>query len=117
MFCWTLNLSTKRSACSYYRVETPFHQLPKYSPAQVFEETGKSPDANLALLHSDIAHFYAVSGEPFLHRFQSYRRIQPSVRQGTQIYPPAIIYDHDDNNDFVHPFNTTYARMGVRGYP
>lgn len=117
MYCWTLNVTPKRSACSYYRIEVPFHNLPKYANAQVFEEDGKSQDANLALLHSDIAHFYAVSGEPFLHRFNSYKGIAPAMRAGEPLFPPAIIYDHDDNNDFVHPFNTTFARMGTRGFP
>jgi glycosyltransferase involved in cell wall biosynthesis len=39
------------------------------------------------------------------------------VRNGEDIYPPSIIYDTDDNNDFVHPFNTSFAHLGVRGYP
>jgi glycosyltransferase involved in cell wall biosynthesis len=118
VYLWTLNLSTKHNACSYYRIQIPFRHLPVIEPsAQVFEERGNTKDANMALLHSDVAQFYAVSGEPFLHRFLSYKKIAPSMRAGEPIYPPALIYDHDDNNDFVHPFNTQFARMGVRGYP
>jgi glycosyltransferase involved in cell wall biosynthesis len=117
MYCWTLDVTQKRSACSYYRIETPFDWLPRLTNAQVFRENGKSADANLALLHADIAHFYAVSGEPFLHRFLSYKKIKPAFRNGEPIHPPALIYDHDDNTDFVHPFNTTFTAHGVRGYP
>jgi glycosyltransferase involved in cell wall biosynthesis len=117
LYLWTLNTSVKRSACSYYRIETPMSQLPINAPAQVFAETGQSRDANLALLHADVAHFYAVTGAPFLHRFKALKNIKPAMRQGQPIYPPAIIFDHDDNNDFVHPFNTTYCQMGTRAYP
>ncbi len=115
-YCWTLNFG-KRSACSYYRIEVPMTQLPALDLANVFEDKGGTKDSNLALMYSDIAHFYAVGGETFLHRMRSLRRIQPAIRDGNDIYPPAIIYDIDDNNDFVHPFNTSFAHMGIRGYP
>jgi len=116
-YVWTLNLG-KRTACSYYRIEVPMTQLAALDYANIFEENGEQrKDSNIALMYSDVAHFYAAGGEPFLHKFQTLRKIKPAVREGNDIYPPAIIYDVDDNNDFVHPFNTVFAKLGVRGYP
>jgi glycosyltransferase involved in cell wall biosynthesis len=116
-YVWTLNIG-KRSACSYYRIEAPMTQLQSLDLASIYEENGENrPESNIAMMYADVAHFYAVSGEPFLHRFNALRRIEPAVRNGSDIYPPAIIYDVDDNNDFVHPFNTVFASQGVRGYP
>lgn len=116
-YVWTLNVG-KRSACSYYRIEVPMDQLSALGHAGVYAETGEGrPDSITAKMYADVAHFYAVSGEPFLHQFNSLRKIKPAVRGGYDIYPPAVIYDIDDNNDFVHPFNTVFAKLGVRGYP
>src|SRR6185503_327532 len=36
---------------------------------------------------------------------------------GEEIYPPIIIYDVDDNTDYVHPMNYTYSHLGIRDYP
>lgn len=116
-YIWTLNLG-KRSACSYYRIEVPMTQLASLNYASIFEENGEQrKDSNIALMYADVAHFYAAGGEPFLHKFRTLRKIAPAIRDGNDIYPPAIIYDIDDNNDFVHPFNTVFAKLGVRGYP
>lgn len=115
-YLWTMNTG-KRSACSYYRIEVPMTQLSDLNYGNVFEDRGGSPESNIALMYADIAHFYAVAGPGFLHQFKTLRKIQPAVRDGNDIYPPALIYDIDDNNDFVHPFNTSFVKMGVRGYP
>jgi hypothetical protein len=116
-YIWALNV-LKRSACSYYRTEVPMSQLAAMDLANIYEENGSQrKDSNVALTYADIAHFYAAGGEQFLHKFQSIRRMKPAVRNGSEIYPPAIIYDIDDNNDFVHPFNMVFTKFGVRGYP
>jgi glycosyltransferase involved in cell wall biosynthesis len=33
-----------------------------------------------------------------------------------RIYPPSIVFDIDDNFDYVHPFNFTYMSLGTRDY-
>lgn len=116
-YLWTLNFG-KRSACSYYRIEVPASQLSAQDLVNVYEENGSAQkNSNIALMYSDIANFYSVGGESFLHKIQTLTKIKPAVRDGNDIYPPAIVYDCDDNTDFVHPFNTTFAHQGVRGYP
>lgn len=117
MYIWTSNYG-QRSACSYYRILVPMLELERLGYAKVFEDKGDSSDASaMALMYADIAHWYSLSGEAVLHKFQSIKRREPAKREGQDIYPPALIYDIDDNNDFVHPFNMTFAFMGVRGYP
>ena len=121
-FCWTINKG-KQSACSWYRITVPMLHLSKMGLAHVYEDddTGDMKKSNLALMHSDIGHFYALTGEAALHRLRGLKRVSPGHRKtaegGMDIYPPTLIWDCDDNTDFVHPFNTTYAHMGVRGYP
>jgi len=116
-FVWTLNFA-KRSACSYYRIEVPMTQLDQMQMASVFEDKGDGGEQSaLAIAYSDIAHFYAIGGEQPLNRIQRLKKMKPGHRAGHDLYAPAVIYDIDDNNDFVHPFNTSFAHMGVRGYP
>lgn len=121
-FCWTLNPG-KQSACSWYRIMVPFLGLKSQGLANVYEDNneGDAKQSNFALLHSDIGHFYALSGEEPLHRIKSLKRIKAGHRKtaegGIDIFPPALIWDIDDNMDFVHPFNQVYVMRGVRGYP
>ena len=121
-YCWTLN-ALKQSACSWYRTMVPFMELRDQGFVQVFEDNNECDPkkSHIALLHSDIGHFYALVGEDVLHRIRTLKRIKAGHRAtdngGVDIYPPALIWDCDDNNDFVHPFNMTYAHMGVRAYP
>lgn len=116
-YVWTTNFA-KRSACSYYRIEVPMNQLTAMDHAQVYTDNGDGrEESTIACLYSDIAHWYGIQGSQPLHHIKTLKKIPPGVRDGNDIYPPALIYDTDDNNDFVHPFNTTFASMGVRGYP
>jgi len=116
-YIWTTNFG-ERSACSYYRIEVPMLMLDKLGYASIYEDKGLgTKDSSLARAYSDIAHHYALGGEAPLRQMRRLRQMPPGVRQGQELFPPALIYDIDDNNDFVHPFNTSFAHMGVRGYP
>lgn len=116
-FIWTTNFA-ERSACSYYRIEVPMLMLDKLGYAEIYEDRGEGDEKSaIARSYSDIAHHYAIGGESPLRQMRRLRSMPPGVREGREIYPPALIYDIDDNNDFVHPFNTSFAHMGVRGYP
>lgn len=121
-FCWTLNVG-EETACNWYRIMVPMMHLRDMGYVEVYEDNdrGDQQESNLALLHSDIGHIYNVVGEHVLHKMRSIKRIAPGRRQGPDggidVYPPAMIWDCDDNTDFVHPFNQTYVHMGVRAYP
>jgi len=121
-YCWTLNAG-KQSACGWYRITVPLMHMQKQGFVNVYEDNneGDAKESNLALLHSDVGLFYSLAGEDVLHRLRSLKRVPPGHRKtaegGVDIYPPSLIWDCDDNTDFVHPFNTTFTHMGVRGYP
>lgn len=117
MYLWTTNFG-ERSACSYYRIEVPMTQLSKLGLAEHYEDTGTgSEESAIARTYADIAHHYAIAGEMPLQQLRRLRMMKPGTRGGNDLFPPALIYDIDDNNDFVHPFNSSFAHMGVRGYP
>lgn len=122
--CWSLDWERRTSACSWYRVHVPMEELRKQGFAEVYrdDQQGDPALANIALLHSDIGHFYSLAGEEVLHRLRSLKRVKPGHRkleggEGVDLFPPALIWDTDDNADFVHPFNQTFITMGIRSYP
>jgi glycosyltransferase involved in cell wall biosynthesis len=119
---WTHNFRPERHACSYYRIEVPLTQMMSRDLARVYEDINDpnpmtQKNSVLALMFSDIMHQYSIAGETTLHRYQSIKRRKPAMHGETLVVPPAIIYDVDDNADFVHPFNSTFVGMGVRAYP
>ena len=117
-YVWSM-LHGSRSACSYYRIEVPQALLRDMDFTNLYMDNGEvaADESNMARMYSDIAHFYALTGAGPLHLFKTLKGIQPAMRGDSEIYPPAIIYDIDDNNDFVHPFNMVFVKQGVRGYP
>jgi glycosyltransferase involved in cell wall biosynthesis len=117
LFIWTTNCG-KPNACTWYRITVPFAHLLRTGQASVYEDVGEDPQgSNFAAMYSDINHFWAMGSEDTLHRFRSIRRRGPGHRDGVDLYPPALIYDTDDNADFIHPFNMAFAARGTRGYP
>lgn len=124
VFVWTHNFAPGRNACAYYRIEVPLGMMDRMGLATIYEDTlgGNSTEiarrnSTLALMFSDIMHQYSLAGESTLHRYQSIKRRKPAMHGETLVVPPAIVYDVDDNADFVHPFNRTYANLGIRAYP
>jgi glycosyltransferase involved in cell wall biosynthesis len=120
---WTHNFAPGRNACSYYRIEVPLGMMYEQKLANIYEDKGHTQNeitnrnSILALMFSDIMHQYSMAGEATLHRYQSIKRRKPAMHGEHLVVPPAIIYDIDDNADFVHPFNSTYAHLGIRAYP
>ncbi len=118
-YIWTTNEARNPNACQYYRITTPLSQLSKMYPnVQVYEDTGeKQVEAVQAMIQSDLIQFYALGGEDPLHKLRVIKEMKPNMLDGRMIYPPAVVYDTDDNADFVHPFNRTFVNLGVRSYP
>ena len=110
---WTIDIM-RPGACPYYRIQVPTSQMTKLDLCDWFVDKGGTRNSNIALTHANYALFYAWAGTRALHRIQTLKEIRPNVRQGNDLYPPTIFYDHDDNNDFVHPFNSAYLTMGTR---
>lgn len=118
-FIWTSNETREPSACQGYRITTPLQQLTKLFPnVKVYEDDGQRPiEAVQAMIQADLVQMYSVGGEDPLHKIRVLKDMKPSQLDGRMVYPPVIVYDADDNADFVHPFNRTFVHLGVRSYP
>lgn len=118
-YIWTLNASRNQSACQYYRIIIPMWKLQEMGYALCYEDKGEKPKERVkAMLSSDIVHFYAMAGSDILHQIDTIRGMKPGyIETGKLQYPPIVIYDIDDNTDFVHPMNSTFLHLGVRAYP
>lgn len=118
-YIWTLNEDRRPNACQYYRINVPLYQLSEmYPEVKVYEDTGERPIEGLqAMIQSDVVQLYSLSGEDILHKVRVLKEMKANDLDGRMVYPPAVIYDVDDNTDFVHPFNPAYVRLGVRSYP
>jgi glycosyltransferase involved in cell wall biosynthesis len=119
LYIWTLNKSRIQSACQYYRIRVPLRSLEKMGYAHIFEDNGESHKTTLnAMLSSDIVHYYAMGGADILHQTDVIKGMRPGLKSDRSLhFPPSIIYDTDDNPDFVHPTNPTFLVLGVRSYP
>lgn len=118
LLVWTTNEVKNPGACQYYRINTPLNKMYDLFGVQSYEDRGENPRESLAaMFHSDIIQYYSLAGESILHRIKTVNGMAPAEKDGVLKVPPAFIYDTDDNADFVHPFNPTFALLGVRAYP
>jgi glycosyltransferase involved in cell wall biosynthesis len=118
-FIFTSNEAREPNACQEYRIRVPLLQLAKmYPEVKVYEDDGQRPvEAVQAMIQADLCQFYSLGGEEVLHKTRVLNEMKASELDGKMIYPPALVYDVDDNSDFVHPFNRTFVHLGVRSYP
>jgi len=115
-----LDYARRAGACQYYRIRVPFNALEQMGHAFTHIDDGTS-DAMLstqAMLHSDIVQMYAVDSDLMGATVQTIRAMKPQLNdEGVLRVPPSVVYDIDDNNDYVHPFNPAFERLGYRTYP
>lgn len=119
-FCYSSARERYPGACSYYRITTPFSQLEKLGFADVFidKEGHFFGDLPMKLMfQSDYCLLYSLQGDDALHQVETLKKIRPAKVEDVWKYPPTIIYDVDDNADFVHFMNETFVHLGVRSYP
>lgn len=110
------------NACIYYRMWVPMEGLRKQGLANCWLDTGhhhfdpneRDTAALEACLTFDIDLFYAMAGEKGKSLIKTIQEMKPGKINDRLIYPPSVVYDIDDNLDFVHPFNPTFAFYGVR---
>lgn len=111
------------SACPYYRVQVPLFSLAKLGLAGCFMDRGshhfdpkvKDEQSLLSMITSDVDLFYATDGENGRSILETLKGMNAGTIGGKLIYPPSAVYDIDDNLDWVHPYNPTFAIYGVRG--
>lgn len=106
-----------KSACTYYRVETPIKGSFALGKAQGFIDDGKFPeDKSLQMVMSaDIDLFYSLFNmDPIINAIR--HDLKPGLAEDgvTMRYPPSIVFDLDDNVEYVHPTNPAFCYLGVR---
>lgn len=107
------------SACSYYRIRVPMAWLERLGYTLGYIDRGKGGEDDIAAMFtSDVDLLYAATGRSNLYQMQVINNMEPKkIQDGSIHHPPTIIWDCDDNNDFVHPFNQSFAAQGIRHYP
>lgn len=112
--------SRRPSACEYYRVYSPTRGLEAHDLAFSYVSRGDENQGMVieAMLHADIVHLYALDYAIKGSSVEAISAMKPTVNEaGHLCVPPSIVYDIDDNNDYVHPFNPAFAHLGYRTYP
>ena len=107
------------SACTYYRIDIPAVQMRELYGAKVFRVLPHmEQELNLkAKVSADVTMWYNLIGEGVLDNVRTIKDMKAEELDGVLRFPPATIWDSDDNTDYVHPVNTSFAVHGVRGYP
>lgn len=113
--------NAKASACQYYRVEVPLRALEGQRKALHFIDDGISlakETRHSMMCSADIVLFFARGGEATDAFINTVRTMKPGMDSESKkmIYPPSVVFDIDDNVDWVHPFNHVYCQLGTRAY-
>jgi glycosyltransferase involved in cell wall biosynthesis len=117
---WSYDPTRRPSACTYYRVEVPLRMLTRMGLGESWCSTQRDSqiESFQALAHSDIGLFYGTSGDEDglpSRTVESIRMMHSGMTpDGRRAYPPSLVYDLDDNIDYVHPFNPAFSRLGTR---
>src|SRR6185503_3492877 len=110
----------KPSACTYYRTKVPFRSFYDLGLANyiIGEREDVTEEKHLAMLSADIVQLFSLGGSGTAATIESIKQMRPGWNNDhtERIYPPTLIFDVDDNIDFVHPFNEAFVRLGTRDY-
>jgi glycosyltransferase involved in cell wall biosynthesis len=110
----------KPSACTYYRTQVPFRALYDLglSNYHIGAKDDNNEEKHLAMLSADIVQFFSVAGPGLTTTLETIKGMSPGWNntKTERIYPPSLVFDIDDNVDYVHPFNEAFVRLGTRDY-
>jgi glycosyltransferase involved in cell wall biosynthesis len=115
-----MNLFKTKWACQYYRIDVPLSCFEQFEYADTWNDVGDEGYENsaLGLAGADFSLLWGSYGPTILEQVKDVKRIRPQVGpSGEVLLPPILIYDTDDNRDYLHPHNTAFCKQGVRGYP
>lgn len=104
-------------ACQYYRITVPMRALDQMGKAFTFVDEGTADPqvAAQAQLQCDVLHMYGMSAENTESVVNAIKLMKPQKdANGILRTPPITIYDIDDNNDYVNPFNPAFETLGYR---
>ncbi len=119
MYMWALNRAPDPGACDYYRIKVPLYHLEKLGYMRGYEDRGQAGESDIAAMFTaDIDLIYGAADSAILHQMRTINDMRPGDNQvGEKHHPPTLVWDCDDNPDYVHPFNQTYSVNGIRHYP
>lgn len=108
--------NAKLNACNYYRVHVPLAALSAMGLAETWLDSGAHQANTIqALVNADIALLFATTGDTMGGVPEIICDMKPGKGpDGSAIYPPSLVYDLDDNVDYIHPFNPAFGRLGTR---
>jgi glycosyltransferase involved in cell wall biosynthesis len=109
------------SGCFYYRVHVPLRGIQDAGLGQYYVDTGRGlteKERAIAAATSDIVLFYASTGDAVTASIKQLKAMKSGFADDgtTVIHPPSLVFDMDDNLDFVHPFNHAFVRLGTRNW-
>jgi glycosyltransferase involved in cell wall biosynthesis len=108
----------RTGACEYYRIDLPLRGLKEHRPVEYWIDRGEHPDLGRKLmLHADFVLNYNLAESLWGGMIEAIRDMKPAMNDGKFMIPPTLVFDVDDNNEFTHPFNTSYCSYGVRVWP
>lgn len=120
---WSRSYSARYNAAKEYRVRCPLKNFNKLNICNGIlisnDQLQLSAVEVASLMYSDILLQHNPVMEQDIHMNRSISAKSAAKNgNGDVVVPPAIIYDVDDNLDFVHPFNASgFVSLGVRSYP
>lgn len=108
------------SACNYYRIQVPMRWLYEMGLSNVWIDKGKLDPTTSAIgmYSSDIIHVFARGGDETNTMLQQIKGMNPGMSDdGSKVcYPPSVVFDMDDNLDWVHPMNPAFCHLGTRTF-
>lgn len=107
--------------CFYYRVQVPLRGLQRLGLSNICVDQGKgmtSEDRGAVQASSDIVLMYASSGKAREEAMKVFEGMKAGLGLDGQTmeYPPSVIFDMDDNLDYIHPFNPAFVGLGTRNW-
>lgn len=107
----------KITACQYYRVLIPLLKMHELGLANVYIDDEQNEEGYTGLVSSDVSLFYHLSGKDCEPVLKSVKDMKPALdANGIMQYPPTTVFDVDDNLSYIHPFNQSFCKLGIRDY-
>lgn len=110
----------KASACVYYRVQVPLRAMYDLGLANSYlgQKADMTEEKHIAMLTSDICLLFSMFGPGLTTTIETIKNMKAGWNNDKtqRIYPPSLVFDLDDNTDYVHPFNEAFIRLGTRDY-
>lgn len=115
---YAMNHNHTKWACQYYRFDVPLDCFEKFNLAITWNDKLEQGIQNSikGMLHADFDLFWGMGGV-FAEQVQDIKNMKPCYNDDGLQMPPTLIYDLDDNRDYIHPHNTVFCTEGVRAYP